>query len=440
MNLDQQWRDFICEPGTPGRYLTNIGRSSTAAVAADIGQPVLSEFLSKLAGGGADVELLADAVDLSSRDYSEFGSLHLRGLLDALSNERVGEEVVVGPVLRGNPRWDRTMLARSTRRIPSSHYVSRLPERSFALPENALVRWLVGSLADGVDSLERRVGSKALPPRLIALRDNCRNALTHQWFRLVVPPQRPTQAMLSAAKRQRVRGYRIAAELAARRATRVSGGREARWLRTLDLLRANWLSPERTDDLFELYALTLVLDVLEIEFGLGRPVEYGLAIPGRAHVAAFEKDESRVFVFFDQSPQRTLKAPSRYSSIVSAHLAVRGAARRPDVTIVRYVPEHGPIAVLVEVKETRDSGYTADSIYKALGYVRDFSTLWDIGNSGPKVVLLLPEDVTPRPEAQLTDLDVVLISSLDRSALVRALSSRLNLPFTDRAQIDVGKA
>jgi hypothetical protein len=72
------------------------------------------------------------------------------------------------------------------------------------------------------------------------------------------------------------------------------------------LLAANWLEPVDPDDLFELYALVLVLDLLEVELGLGPPMQYGLAVPGRDHVAMFETEGNRVRVFFDQSPASVL--------------------------------------------------------------------------------------------------------------------------------------
>lgn len=440
MSLDRRWREFVCNPRRPGRYLSNIGSKSAAAEAMDIESDVLRAFLEKLANGEADADLLADAVDLSHLAYSDFCRLHLRSLLDSLANERVGEEAVVGPALRGNPRWDRTAVARRSARIPATHFVSRLPERSFALPENALVRWLVGSLARGVDSLERRVRSRALPPRLAAMRDNCQEALAHQWFRQVLPPPLPTQAMFSAARRHRAPGYRMAAALAGRRAARETGGRKARWLRTLDLLRANWLIPENVDDLFELYALTLVLDVLQKELRLGEPSEYGLAVPGRDHVAAFKpEDGNPVLVFFDQSPEAKLGAGSRYRAVVEAHEGAPKGVRRPDVMIVRSVSGVGRIAALVEVKRTRDRGYISDSIYKALGYVQDFKSLWDVGPACPKVALLVQEDVAPLPGARFDELDVVVASSFDRSTLARFLSARLGLPCSPVHDHDVGK-
>jgi hypothetical protein len=428
--LEHQWRDFVCDPHRPGRFLSNIGRSVVEAHAETLDLETLTAFLSKLSGAHADVELLASAVDLAYSGYFSFFSKSLGSLVDALANERIGEDAVVGPGLRGNPLWSRTSVARRSAKILSTHYVTRLPVRSFLLPENLLVRWLVGSVADAIEAFETRIGSGALPDPLIVIKTAYKEALSHHWFRQVSAPRAITSAMIAAAKHHRNPAYRQAAHLAERRASRVAGTRSARWLRTLDLLRANWLAPDQTDDLFELYALTLVLDILERDLGLGAPIEFGLAVPGRNYVAAFESASAgTVRVFFDQSPHTMLGERSRYREVVAAHQGILGAARRPDVVVARYpIGQDRPIVMLFEVKESRDAAYTSDSIYKAMGYAFDYSSLWEVGPSCPKVALIFPEGIVIRPEIDLTALDIVLVSSMDRAALATVMRQRLALP------------
>jgi hypothetical protein len=430
VSLHQQWRDFVCDPTRPGRFLSNIGRSVIADDASAIDSEILTEFLSRLSGAGADVELLGTAVDLYHPDYANFFCTVLPSLLDVLANERAGNAAIVGPGLKGNPLWDKTAVARRSGKILSTHYVTRLPVRSFVLPENLLVRWVVGAVAKAIHALESRIGSGGFPERFVLIRTACDEALSHHWFGQVPPPSAPTVDMFSTAKRQRNPAYRQAARLAERRVAREVGAAASRWLRTLDLLKANWLSPENTDDLFELYALTLVLDILEKEFGFGMATEFGLAIPGRSHVALFEHEQlGRVRVFFDQSPFTVLGTRSRYREIVAAHKGALGVARRPDVIVARYLPgTPHPTVMLFEVKESRDTAYTSDSIYKAMGYAFDFQSLWEVGAACPKVALLFPEEISRNADCPVSGLDVTLISSLDRSSLVEAMRSRLGAP------------
>lgn len=426
MRLEQQWRDFICSPSGIGRHLSAIGKTGSTGAAPPIEDDALQSFLAKLRNRDASTELLATAIDLYRPQYRQFCQIELPPLLDALANERVGELSVDGPALRGQPRWAATVLARRTARIPSTSYISSVPKRSFDLPENMLVRWLVGSLVHAADRIEKLIGSRFMPESVRYVQAACRSAMDHHWFGQVDMPPVPSADMLAAARRQRHRGYRIASALASERLPREVKSKTSRWLALLDLLRVNWLEPVDPEELFELYALALVLEVLKDELNLGEPSELGLVMPGRRHVAKFSAGEdSKVFVYFDQSPASLFGLSSRYQDILDAHDPRMGSRRRPDITIVRR-PEHGdPTVALVEVKDTTDPSYTADSIYKAFGYIHDFKDLWPTSSSNPKVVLLFPETVRLKATVEPSSVDVALVSSLDRAALARCLKSGL---------------
>jgi len=426
VSLRQQWRDFVCDPKRAGRHLANTGRSVTPSEAPPILDAVLQDFLRKLGGGEADVSLLASLIDLSVGGYQEFCSRLLPPLLDSLANERAGENTVVGPAMRGAVQWDQTLIGRESGRLLPTQFVSRLPVRSFALPENLLVRWLVESLVRTVSFVERRLGSRALPPQFAAMRDGCGEALQHEWFRQVPPPAMLEPHMRLAAGRNRLPGYRAAAALAVRRERYQSRDRLVRWQHSLDLLAANWLEPISPDDLLELYALVLVLDVLESDLKLCDPKQYGLAAAGRDYVVRFESGETTVRVFFDQSPHATLGYPSYQLAILAAHEGMRGVSRRPDVVVVRDGAEDRRVC-FVEVKKTADSSYISDSVYKALGYISDYRAIWGGAPSNPKVVLLFPEDIAPKPGMDFSSHEVVMASSMDRATLSSALRAALGL-------------
>lgn len=426
MNLREQWRGFVTDPSRAGRHLTNLGKAVAPADGSPIDPAVLADFLKKLSGGDASLELIAGIVDLAAGDYGEFCKRQLPALLDSLANEKVGELAVVGPVLRGSTRWDLTTIGQLSGRLRPAQFVTRLPQRSFALPENALVRWLVEDLTRTISWVEGRVGSKGLLPQLAHIRAGCDEALRHPWIGEVPPPRWLDPAMRLAAERQRLPAYRHAAKLAARRQRFLSRDRASRWRHMLDLLAVNWLAPLSDDDLFELFALVLVLDVLEQDLGLGSPTQYGLAAPGRDHVALFEAGGGSVRVFFDQSPVSTLGYDSYQLRILAAHDGARGTARRPDLTVVHDRAEVRRLT-LVEVKRTAESGYISDSVYKALGYLSDFRAIWEQSPGNPKIVVLFPETIAPKPSVAMDAQEVVLISGSDRANFARALAAGLGV-------------
>jgi hypothetical protein len=406
--------------------LANLGRGVSASTATPIDPIALADFLGKLTGGEQDIALIAGIVDLASGGYDDFCSRQLPPLLDSLANENVGQHAIVGPLLRGNTRWDLTTLGRLSGRLLATQFVTRLPQRSFALPENALVRWLVEDLKRTITWVEKRIGSKALLPQLSVIRDGCEEALRHEWFREISPPRWLDAQMRMAAERQRFPAYRRAAGLAARRQRYLSRDRSARWEHIIALLAVDWLAPLSDDDLFELYALTFVIDVLGDDLGLGRPIQYGLSVPGRGHVALFQRGLSYVRVFFDQSPSTVLGYSSYQLAILAAHEGIRGVPRRPDLVVV-HDSAFGRRIAFVEVKKTSDSSYNSDSVYKGLGYISDFRAIWEEHPSNPKVIILFPEHIGPKDGLDISKQELVLSSSSDRKTLKDALRLGLAL-------------
>ncbi|MBF5096013.1 hypothetical protein F1643_18145 [Azospirillum sp. INR13] len=311
--------------------------------------------------------------------------------------------------------------------LPPGRYVSRTAHRSFDLPENLLLRWLVGNLLGAVIDIRRRVKAKGLHPDLRVLSARCEEALRHHWFGSIDEPPTLTNAMLIAARRHRRPEYRRAAALAAHRLALGSKEHDLQWRTILELLAVGWLEPIKDDNLFELYSLVLTIDVLAEELGFGEPVEYGLVAPERKHVACFDSRMGKVHVYFNQTPAVALGVTSRYSVVRDAHAGIGGQERRPDVLVRLSKPDDTIVTVLVEVKKSTDGQYLSDSVYKMFGYLHDFRDLWVTQAVGaaeahgivPQAVLLVPEAFRPLEEVKPGEL--VLLSGSDREGLVRTL-------------------
>ena len=411
------WRDFICAPDHPYRHLASLGASVRGANSEAIDLASLDDFLQKLRGDH-DVALLADMVDLVSGPYEAFVQDRLPGLLDALANEMESRDEIVGPGLRGNPRWDRTVVSRMAGILPVGRYHSRTAHRSFALPENALLRWLVDELLTSARNLARRSASSTPHETLAAILQRCEEAASHHWLSQLAVPPYLTGEMIAAGKRSRRPEYRIAAELAEARARLKAPSEDARWYAILMLLAVGWLEPVSDDDMFELYALTLVVDVIAQELEFGEPEEYGLVASGRGHVAAFRSELGRLRVIFDQHPVGAARTRDRYRGIVGAHRGVTGNARRPDISVIYDRPDD-PRFVIVEVKRTANERYVSDSIYKVFGYLYDFAALWTERQPDPRSVLLIPEGVSLVSSRAYPE--TAIVSGDDRAALADAL-------------------
>lgn len=418
----QAWNDFICSPERAGRHLSAIGRGVAGAQSEAIDLTVLQAFLERLRDATDDVRLLGSAVDLITGGYAPFASEPLHRVLDALSNEMLAQEEIVGPGLRGNPRWDRTLLLRMSGNLSPVHFVSRTSHRSFNLPENQLLAWLVEDLRTTITLIEQRVGSSGLHPVLEKMRFDCEIARWHHWFGDVSIPLQPTGEMLSAANRQRRSEYRTAAKLAERRLDIETRDKHSWWYTVISLLAVNWLEPINDDDLFELYVLVLTLDVLTIELGLGEPVEYGLVTSRRGHVALFDAGNAKIRVYFDQSAASVMGLPTEYGSVIAHHAGISGAARRPDIILVAESAGEKRV-VIIEMKKTADGRYISDSIYKVFGYLHDFRHMSASGYP-MKAVLVVPSGISVAQGAP-ADRSLLLASGDDRAGVADALRTAL---------------
>ncbi|ARN82464.1 hypothetical protein [Methylocystis bryophila] len=416
------WRDFICAPDRAGRHLSAIGRGVAGATSNAIDLAVLQAFLERLHDTADDVRLLGSVVDLIGGGYCAFASGPLHRILDALSNEMLAQEQIVGPGLRGNPRWDRTLLQRLAGTLSPVHYVSRTSHRSFELPENQLLSWLVDDLRRTVAIIEQRVGTAGLHADLQALRDDCEQARQHHWFGDISVPLRLTPEMIAAARRHRRPEYRRAAALARRRLEMETNDHHARWYTVLSLLAVNWLEPVNDDDLFELYVLVLVLDLLSDELGFGEPVEYGLVTSRRGAVALFQNDHEKVRVFFDQTPAAVLGIPTEYGKVLAQHRGLSGGERRPDILVVADRDDETRL-ILIEMKKTVDGRYISDSVYKVFAYLYDFKDGAGAGRT-VKALLVVPGGVSAAPGASAAR-TVFVVSGDDRMGMSKALKDAM---------------
>ncbi len=418
----EAWRDFICSPDRAGRHLSAIGRGVAGATSDAIDLAVLQSFLEKLHDSADDVRLLGSAVDLIVGSYGAYASGPLHRVLDLLSNEMLAQEQVIGPGLRGNPRWDRTILQRMAGTLSPGHYVSRTSHRSFELPENQLLSWLIDDLRRTVSIIEQRVGTAALHIDLQTLRNECERARQHHWFSNLSVPLQLTPEMIAAASRHRRPEYRTAAALARRRLEMETSDHHAWWYTIMSLLAVNWLEPVSDDDLFELYVLVLALDLLSDELGFGEPIEYGLVTSRRNHVALFQDDHSKVRVFFDQAPATILGIATEYGRVFAHHRGISGGERRPDILVVAESKGETRL-VLIEMKKTIDGRYISDSIYKVFAYLYDFR---DKGSEDriAKAVLVVPGGVSASPDAP-PNRTVFVTSGDDRDGMAQAMKDAL---------------
>lgn len=427
----QAWRDFICSPDHAGRFLSSIGNAVAPAVSDQIHLDELNSFLASLEGGTEDALFLALVIELSSESYREFIEKRLALLLDQLSAETTRRHETVGPAARGAVRWMRTKVDRRLGRLPYGRYYSITAHRTYDIAENRVVRRLLTAMQVLLAEAAELAGAGRLPARLEKLRHRVEALQSHDAMRGLSATRITDRLDLEAGERSHRAPYREAARLV--RALDRIGDRDdnRRWYALLMLLATGWLEPVSDDDIFELYVLALVLDVLANECDLGIPVEYGLVRANRRHVARFDANGTDLLVHFDISLARILKRGGRYSATVASYDGITGAERRPDIVLTRQGADERRV-LLIEVKRSDDGRYLSDSIYKVFGYLYDFEG----SDVDLDAVLAVPESVGPIQAG--TPSAVTIVSGDDRPALTAALQRFLEplIPKSDPIVLD----
>lgn len=415
----EKWAQAICDTSSAGRYLLPGRDVEFLPAFSDGGQLDIQAFLERLDGLGGGIELLAGAYWLSQPEVQSFVFQDLPILLKNLGHGSRSSPPSVETTFKGRVLWQETSMGRLSGAIPRGRYLVQHVEMSADIPENRLLKLLLTKILSTASEMSRR-GNGALPQRFASIRDTVERALGNTYLKSVELEHRTSARMLTTARRHRDRRYSRLAQLAQDFDHAIVRGK---WAQIIELLRKGWLAPISSDDLFELFTLILVMQIVEVELGFGEPYSYGLIQRGRHAVASYRHSAGhmRAEIFFDQVPSGVFGNASEYLDLVASHDGLTGQERRPDM-ILRFTNGVNERRVLIEVKETEDPVYIRDSTYKVIGYLRDFTTIWDeLLEQFPKALVVFPTGINPKAAWG----DIAMVSSDRRNDLAAALKAAI---------------
>lgn len=421
----KEWAEFISR-SPARRYLYARGMGELIALEEglrDDGR--LMDFL-RLLASERDARLIGVLHYLLQPRLAAFYRYHLPGLLRGLTHVAKTDVQVSGTAGRGKILWAHTACSRLSGRIDAGSYILRRPERTPNRPENQLLKLFLEKTSTAIDSVVEVIGKGRLPDELREVKEIADRALLEPRMRDVQRTPAITVQMKRLAYRHRDWRYREVADLCAALDSLLVLNR---WEVVLTMLASGWIAPLDPDDLFELYALVLMLDILTEQLGF-HATRYGLIRAGRKEVAVLKRgqDGPTVRVFFDQSPDSIFGRISRYSRVVRNNNGLEGRGRRPDIIMCAEFADRSERIMLMEVKKTRDGRYKRDSVYKAFSYLYDFADLWrTVPEQTPKIILLFPAGVSAVQQVlPIADRpDLALISADDRTRLVSTLTTIL---------------
>lgn len=200
--------------------------------------------------------------------------------------------------------------------------------------------------------------------------------------------------------------------------------RESVWSKDPGAIRerlGGWLLAESDDQLFELFVLSRAVEVIH---RLGPWDEFSVhpSVTNSEIVVTAKLGEVEITVRYDRSP----RVDGAYRWLFRSYENLDATTRRPDLQLtVSGVGPH-PRTCLVEVKATTpDSPYGRESVYKVLGYLKDYEALWSHEDRSDysRGVVVFASGVTP------------LVSREDRVGVHEVLLSSHSLIEEDLAAL-----
>ena len=131
-------------------------------------------------------------------------------------------------------------MARRAGLLPAGRYFSRVAHRTFDVPINRVLAWLIHDLDAGLRTIKKEVGSPRLTPGMERMDAQIQEALRHHWL-ADVEPSADILADLMLSRIDAGRGaYRHVLALARRRQRLADRDFDRRWQEIVSLLAVGW--------------------------------------------------------------------------------------------------------------------------------------------------------------------------------------------------------
>jgi len=146
------------------------------------------------------------------------------------------------------------------------------------------------------------------------------------------------------------------------------------------------LKPLNRDTLYEIYILLLTIMSLEKN---GWKQDYIRLIGyGKGAIAQYKYVNVSVKIYYQTLPSSFI-INSVYKDLMEKY-SINASLRRPDMVLEFDFYNHD--FKLIEIKRTQDKRYIVDSVYKVLGYLKDFEDCFKSGRL-PYAILVIWDDV-----------------------------------------------
>jgi hypothetical protein len=307
--------------------------------------------------------------------------------------------------VRGNVDWNLTLKRRlGTGFSNSTVFMTRVAVKTYNLPEMQALKYLLTRINHlclevlGHISEEDRLSyesSNKWKAEIRSLYHSTSHFLKNTYLREIELPRKITDMMLQKVRCARNTHFKnIYRSLRLYRRLFLQEEQET----LKDCFSQGVLKPLNRDTLYEVYILFVTMASLE-QTGWIRE-NFRLIGYGTGAILHYKHDNTTLQVYYQTLPV-SFAQNSLYTNLLRNH-KIDVNLRRPDI-LLEFNTETCDFKLL-EVKRTQDKRYIVDSIYKVLGYLKDFENSFT-SRKMPHAMLVVWEGVEPSKDTE----DVVVV-------------------------------
>ena len=316
--------------------------------------------------------LLSQSVQRCVRESTPRLLRHLAQSTDRVAAECKGS-------IRGNVDWNKTLKRQLAEGLGNpTVFVTRIAIKTYDLPEMQALKFLLtetnrlclevlGSIPEEGEPLTYEPNEK-WKDRIRSLYHLTNTFLRTAYFRDIGLPVQVTDMLLQRVRCARSTDFKNVYD-SLRLYRRLFVQEEHKALR--DCFAQGVLRPLSNDTLYEVYILFVTMESLE-QAGWNRE-SLRLIGYGKGAIAEYRNDDTTLHLYYQTLPS-VFAENSLYTNMLQRYL-IDASLRRPDMLF--EFENDGHEFTLLEIKRTRDKHYILESIYKVLGYLKDFEKCFD---------------------------------------------------------------
>ncbi|MBZ2165895.1 hypothetical protein [Methanobacterium spitsbergense] len=346
--------------------------------------------------GESHIDILKRVHFLLSAEVKDLVNI-LPQLMRNLSHSTQKEVIRSQGIIKGRIDWNLTYKERyGSGYNDKSIFMCKPASRMYDLPENQILKYILTNIAEIAETFqfikpEENIEIEYLKDNwqddIIGSNHTIKKALNNIYIQNLTKTKRIKPRDLQRLRTHRNRIYRNEILKCYELYDKIFHNNQLETIKSL--IGNQLLKPTKEEDLYEIYALFHIIDQLGTKQkntpNSTLDINLIMAHQKKPYTAQYQDPETTIKIYYQQIPC-PLAQNSQYKDILKKYsLNVR--SRLPD--IILEIEQKNKIQYkIIEIKLTERREYIVDSMYKLLGYLKDFEKCINNSNN-PKGILII---------------------------------------------------